>query len=167
VKLDKLFGAAILLGLALDRWTKALVEARFRLYESLPLAPTLAFTYVRNPGAAFSMLAHANAALRLPVFLGVAAVALYVCLHLLKQTPVQDRLSRLGLGLIVAGALGNVYDRIRVGEVTDFIEVDLGFWPFHPWPIFNVADSLVFIGVGFLLWRSYKPLSLPSTAPQA
>lgn len=158
MKLDRLFGAAVLLGLALDRWSKALVEERFRLYESLPVAPTLSFTYVRNPGAAFSLLAHASPWLRLPVFLGVAAAALGVCLHLLRQTPLQDRASRLALGLIVAGALGNVVDRIRVGEVTDFIEVDLGFWPFHPWPIFNVADSLVFVGVFLLLWRSYKPL---------
>jgi signal peptidase II len=100
-----------------------------------------------------------------PFFLLVPAAALVICLHVLRQTPLQDRLSRLGLGLVVGGALGNAWDRLLTGEVVDFIQADLGFWPFHPWPIFNVADSCVCVGVALLLWRSFRPL--PAPAPQA
>jgi signal peptidase II len=165
MRLDRLFAATILAGLLLDRWTKALVEARFQLFESLPLAPGLALTYVRNPGAAFSLLANASPTWKIPFFMGVLVLAVGACLHLLRQTPAQDRLSRLALGLIVSGAIGNAIDRIRMGEVVDFIHVDLGFWPFHPWPIFNVADSAVCVGVGLLLWRSFRPLSVTDPAP--
>jgi signal peptidase II len=161
--LDRLFAATILLGLALDRWTKALVESRFALYESKPLLPGLALTYVRNPGAAFSLLAGANPAWRLPFFMGVLFLAVGACFYLLRQTPLQDRLSRLALGLIVSGAVGNAIDRVRYGEVVDFIEV--GVRSVYTWPVFNVADSAVCVGVGLLLWRSYKPL--PSAASQA
>lgn len=152
------FSVAASLALALDLWTKQLVAARFQIYESLPLMPGLALTYVRNPGAAFSMLADADPAWRLPFFLGVMVVALGACVYMLRQTPAADRVSRLGLGLIAGGALGNGLDRIRHGEVVDFIMVDLGFWPLDPWPIFNVADSAVFVGVALLLWRAYRPL---------
>jgi signal peptidase II len=151
-----LFSAAASLALALDIWTKHLIEANFELYESLPLLPGLALTYVRNPGAAFSMLADADPAWRLPFFMLVLVVALAGCIYMLRQTPVQDRVSRLALGLVVGGALGNGLDRIRYGEVIDFVEV--GVRSVYTWPIFNVADSAVFIGVALLIWRAFKPL---------
>jgi signal peptidase II len=158
MKLDRLFTAGLLLSLGLDRWTKELVDGSFRLYESRPLFPGLALTYVRNPGAAFSMLADADPAWRLPFFLIVPLLATAGCVYLLRQTPSADRLSRLALGLVAAGALGNAVDRVLYGEVIDFVEVNLGFWPLNPWPIFNVADSSVFIGVALMFWRSYKPV---------
>jgi signal peptidase II len=151
-----LFSVAASLALALDLWTKHLIEANFELYESLPLLPGLALTYVRNPGAAFSMLADADPAWRLPFFMLVLVVALAGCIYMLRQTPAQDRLSRMGLGLIVGGALGNGLDRIRYGEVVDFVEV--GVRSVYTWPIFNVADSAVFVGVCLLIWRAFKPL---------
>jgi signal peptidase II len=151
-----LFSAAASLALAMDIWTKHLIEANFELYESLPLLPGLALTYVRNPGAAFSMLADADPAWRLPFFMLVLVVALAGCIYMLRQTPVQDRVSRLALGLVVGGALGNGLDRIRYGEVIDFVEV--GVRSVYTWPIFNVADSAVFIGVALLIWRAFKPL---------
>jgi signal peptidase II len=86
----------------------------------------------------------------------VLVVALAGCIYMLRQTPVQDRVSRLALGLVVGGALGNGLDRIRYGEVIDFVEV--GVRSVYTWPIFNVADSAVFIGVALLIWRAFKPL---------
>ena len=59
---------------------------------------------------------------------------------------------RIGLGLVMGGAIGNLIDRIRAGEVTDFIEVDLGFWPLDPWPIFNIADAALTTGVIILVY---------------
>jgi len=143
------------LALVLDLWTKYLVEARFQLFESLPLMPGVALTHVRNRGAAFSLLATAPEAVRRPFFLLVTVAAVVAVLYFVRQTPLKDWMTRLGLGLILGGALGNAVDRARYGEVVDFIEV--GLRGVFTWPVFNVADSAVCIGVGLLLWRSFRP----------
>lgn len=149
------FLVAFLGTLGLDFWTKRLVEAHFTLFESLPLAPGVAFTFVRNRGAAFSLLATAPEMVRRPFFLLVACAAAVAIFYYLRQTPIEDTLTRLALGLILGGALGNAIDRARYGEVVDFIEV--GVRGVFTWPVFNVADSAVCIGVGLLFWRSFKP----------
>jgi signal peptidase II len=150
------FGAALAGVLALDIWTKRLVQAHFRLFESLPLVPGVALTYVRNPGAAFSLLANAPDSLRRPFFLAVTVGALAAVVYYLRQTPRSDWMTRLALGLVAGGAFGNALDRFSsVGTVVDFIEV--GVRGVYTWPVFNVADSAVCIGVGLLLWRAYKP----------
>ena len=149
------FGLGLLGALGLDYWTKALVQGHFKLYESLPLIPGFALTYVRNPGAAFSLLASAPEMVRKPFFLAVTVAAMVAIAYYLRQTPLRDRLTRLALGLVAGGAIGNALDRVRFGEVVDFIEV--GVRGVYTWPVFNVADSAVFIGVCLLLWRSYKP----------
>lgn len=156
IKLDRLFAVAAAGALALDLWTKQLVLERFALGESLPLLPGLALTYVRNPGAAFSMLANASPALRLPFFLGVVLLATVAIFWMLRQTEAADRVTRFGLGLVLGGALGNGVDRVRFGEVVDFIEV--GVRSVYVWPIFNAADSAVCVGVALLLWRSWRPM---------
>ncbi len=148
--LGAFFGA-----LGLDFLTKRLIEAHFQLFESLPLLPGVALTFVRNRGAAFSLLATAPELVRRPFFLLVALAALIAVLFYLRQTPVQDWMTRLALGLIMGGALGNAIDRARYGEVVDFIEI--GVRNLFTWPVFNVADSAVCIGVGLLFWRSYRP----------
>lgn len=149
------FIGAFLGALGLDFWTKRLVEAHFTLYESLALAPGVALTFVRNRGAAFSLLATAPEMIRRPFFLLVACAAAVAIVYYLRQTPIEDTLTRLALGLILGGALGNAVDRARYGEVVDFIEI--GVRSIFTWPIFNVADSAVCIGVGLLFWRSFKP----------
>ncbi len=150
-----LFTLSVAAVLGLDYWTKALVQQHFKLYETLPLLPGVALTYVRNPGAAFSLLATAPEAVRRPFFLLVTLLALGAIFYYLRQTPVSDKVTRLALGLVAGGAFGNALDRIRFGEVIDFIEV--GVRSVYVWPLFNVADSAVCIGVGLLLWRAYKP----------
>ena len=160
---DFLFSGTILAVFAADWATKALVQARFYLGESLPLLPGLAFTYVRNTGAAFSLLADASASWRRPFFYGVTVAACGAALWMRRSIERADRLSHLGLGLIVGGALGNLMDRIRTGEVVDFIEV--GVRGVYTWPVFNVADSAVCVGVGLLVWRALRPM--PAAPPQA
>ena len=155
-KLDRLFAAAAAGALGLDLWTKHLVLQRFALGETLPLIPGFALTYVRNPGAAFSLLANANSGLRVPFFLGVVVLATLAVFWMLRATETADRVSRFGLGLILGGALGNAFDRVRFGEVVDFIEV--GVRAVYVWPIFNAADSAVCVGVGLLLWRAFRPM---------
>jgi signal peptidase II len=153
---DFLFLGALLASLALDVATKALVQSRFYLGESLGVAPGVALTYVRNTGAAFSILADASATWRRPFFYAVAAVACAFAVWMLRGIERRDRLSRLALGLVVGGALGNLSDRVRFGEVVDFIEV--GVRGVYTWPVFNVADSAVCVGVGLLVWRILRPL---------
>jgi signal peptidase II len=153
---DLLFFGALLGSLGLDVASKFLVQARFILGESLPVLPGVAITYVRNTGAAFSLLADASAWWRRPFFYLVALSACAAAGWMLRSVDRRDRISRLALGLVVGGALGNLVDRVRFGEVVDFIEV--GVRGVYTWPVFNVADSAVCVGVGLLVWRSLQPL---------
>lgn len=138
--------------LILDQWTKLLVDNRFVLYESVPLIDNfLALTYVRNKGAAFGILA--DSAVRIPFFITVSIVALVGILWYLHKIDIAQKLQHWALALIFSGALGNLIDRIRLGEVIDFIDAH---WYQYHWPAFNVADSAITIGVGLLLidlWR--------------
>jgi signal peptidase II len=108
-----------------------------------------------NPGAAFSLFAHWPASLRLPFFGLVSLLALWAGRSAWRSLPAEDRLSALALGLMAGGALGNLVDRVRYGEVVDFIEV--GVRGVYMWPVFNVADSAVCVGAGLLIYRSFRP----------
>ncbi len=141
--------------LILDQWTKLLVDSRFQLYESVPLIDNfLSLTYVRNKGAAFGILS--DSAIRIPFFITVSTVALIGILWYLRKINVDQKLQQWAMSLIFSGALGNLIDRIRLGEVIDFIDAH---WYLHHWPAFNVADSAITIGVALLLidlWRDER-----------
>lgn len=132
--------------IALDQLTKYMVVQQFRLHESVQvIAGFFDLTYVRNPGAAFGFLAGAQGMWRGIFFITVSIVALAVIIVLVRQT--RDRLSLIALALIGGGAVGNLIDRMRFGEVVDFI--DWYYRTFH-WPTFNIADSAISVGVGLL-----------------
>lgn len=137
---------------ALDQWTKYLVLKSFHLYESVPVIDGLFnLTYVRNKGAAFGILADSD--WRRPFFIVVTLVACAFILGYLHRLDRERRLAHLSLSLIFAGALGNLIDRVRFGEVIDFLDV---YWRQYHWPAFNIADSAITVGVGLLLldmWR--------------
>jgi signal peptidase II len=78
-------------------------------------------------------------------------LAALVVLGMLWSTPAAARLTQLALGLVLGGALGNIYDGFTIKMVRDFIEVDLGVRWFDPFPIFNIADSAICVGVGLLV----------------
>ncbi len=136
-----LIAAGILL---LDQVTKALV-VRY-LPDQVPWNPIpflgrlVTLTLVRNTGAAFGLLSGQSSLLTV-VAVGVMAMILL----LFRQLPYQRRLIQLSLGLQLGGAVGNLIDRLRVGHVIDFID-------FHFWPVFNVADSAIVIGVIILAY---------------
>lgn len=153
---SRIIAVTLALGLLLDIATKWLVQTRFQLHESVQLFPGVALTYVMNPGAAFSLFASWPAEYRLPMFIAVTLAALVAAWFYQKDLPAADWLSALGLGLVASGAIGNLIDRIRFGEVVDFVEV--GVRGVYTWPVFNVADSCVCVGVGILIFRSFKPL---------
>lgn len=131
-----------------DQVTKAVVHRSMTLHESIPVVPSVNLTYTRNPGAAFSLLADADPTFRGWFFLVVSVVALTLITVFLRRVERGDWWTLIGLSLILGGAVGNVIDRIRHGEVIDFIDLYLG--RYH-WPVFNLADSGITIGMVMLL----------------
>ena len=140
------------ISLVFDQWTKQLIDQHFALHESVPLIDNfLALTYVRNKGAAFGILA--DSAFRIPFFITVSLVALIGILWYYRKIAEEQRLLQWALTLIFSGAIGNLIDRVRFGEVVDF--VDAHWFQYH-WPAFNVADSAISVGVTLILidlWR--------------
>jgi signal peptidase II len=134
-----------------DQATKALVLAHFNVGEGRVLAPYFNLVLVYNKGAAFSFLSDAPG-WQTPLLVGFALVAIGVVAYLLVRSPGRWILSA-GLALILGGALGNVIDRLRFGQVVDFLDFHAGAW--H-WPAFNVADSAITVGVALLLWDGVR-----------
>jgi signal peptidase II len=141
-----LFVTLTILGLLFDQATKLYIDRSMQLFDSIPVVTDFFnITYVRNRGAAFSFLSEAS--WRLPFFIGitlVAAIAILVAFHKLRD---DQKLAQISLAMIFSGAIGNLIDRVRLGEVIDFLDVH---WYRHHWPAFNMADSLICVGV-FLL----------------
>lgn len=133
---------------AADQATKTLVQGSMTLHESIPIVPSVSLTYTRNPGAAFSLLADADPAFRRWFFLLISAVALTLVTMFLRRVERGDWWTLSALSLILGGAVGNLLDRVRYGEVIDFIDLYIG--RYH-WPVFNVADSGITIGMVMLL----------------
>jgi signal peptidase II len=136
-------GSIIGVVLVLDQLTKYIIETRVRLYEIITIVPGFFnITHVRNKGAAFSLFAGAPGAFRSVFFISVSVVAIAVIALLIKKTG--ERLLIVSFSLIAGGATGNLIDRVRYGEVVDFIQWYVKSWY---WPSFNVADSAISIGV--------------------
>lgn len=141
-----LFAILTIVGLLFDQASKIFIDRSMHLFDSIAVVSDFFnITYVRNRGAAFSFLSEAS--WRLPFFIGislVAAVAIIIAFHKLRD---DQKLAQVSLAMIFSGAVGNLFDRVRLGEVIDFLDVH---WYRHHWPAFNVADSLICVGV-FLL----------------
>jgi signal peptidase II len=133
--------------LALDLFTKFLVQQTLHVYESIPvLGDFFRLTYIHNPGAAFGL--HLGPYSRF-IFLSLAFIALGVLVVMYRHTPAADRLRLFAIGAIAGGALGNVVDRIRSAEgVVDFLDFGIGNLR---WPVFNIADTAVTVGAVLLL----------------
>ena len=141
-----LFIIITVIGLIIDQATKIYIDRSMQLFDSIPVVDNFFhITYVRNPGAAFSFLSHAS--WRLPFFIGVSLVASIVIIVAFQKLRDDQKLAQVSLAMIFAGAVGNLIDRVRLGEVIDFLDAH---WYRHHWPAFNVADSLICVGV-FLL----------------
>lgn len=141
-----LFGTIAAFGLVFDQITKLYVDRTMHLYQSIPVVDNFFhITYVRNRGAAFSFLSHAS--WRVPFFITVSLVAAIVIIIAYNKLREDQKLAQVSLSMIFSGAVGNLIDRLRLGEVIDFLDVH---WYQHHWPAFNVADSLICVGV-FLL----------------
>src|SRR3989441_4379862 len=134
--------------LALDRWTKALIQNRFDLNESIPVIDGFFnITYVRNTGVAFGIFSSVSSPAKSVLLSVFTAFAAAVVITYSVRSPARNRLLQVALGLILGGALGNLYDRLAYGYVVDFLEFYAG--SYH-WPSFNVADAAISTGVVLL-----------------
>ena len=144
-RLTLLISSAVLV---LDQITKFWVHQSMALYQSIDIVPQFAsITYLRNTGAAFGFLAGGRSPLRTTFFILVSALAIGCIIYLIKTLRPQQKTLIASLSLVLGGAIGNLIDRVRMGEVIDFI--DLHWYQLH-WPAFNVADSAITIGVALL-----------------
>jgi signal peptidase II len=141
---------AIIFGvIGLDQLTKVIVKRTLPLHESHSIIPNLLdFTHVQNTGAAFGLMNAADFPYKSSVMIIIAAVALIAISLYARQLGTHERLSRIGLALILGGALGNLIDRAVSGYVVDFVDVYWGqahFWAF------NVADAAISVGAILVL----------------
>jgi signal peptidase II len=144
-----------------DRLSKLSIQHRMNGFDTVPVIPGwLQIIHTENPGAAFGMLAEGNPFVRSAVLIGISALVLiFVASALLGRSgSFSAPLARFGLALILGGAIGNLYDRVTRGTVTDFLEVFHGSWSF---PAFNVADSAITVGAIFLLLDLLRPKRKP------
>lgn len=130
--------------IVLDQVTKALLIAAVPLHESVTVIPGLLdLTHVRNEGVAFGILNANDLPYKTLITTSLAIVALAGIAWYARQVHPSERIARVGLGLILAGAVGNLIDRARFGYVVDFVDVYWNAW--HFWA-FNVADASISIG---------------------
>lgn len=130
-----------------DQLTKIAAVEWLAYQQALPIVPGFNLTLMHNPGAAFSFLADAGGWQRW-FFAGLAVLVSAYLVFLIRTSEASARVYRLGLALILGGAIGNLIDRLRLGYVIDFVELYYRSWS---WPAFNVADSAITIGAGFFL----------------
>jgi signal peptidase II len=154
-RLPWLLGLSALI-ILIDRITKTWVAAHVRMGGAIPVIPrVLRITHWTNDGAAFSLFADsASPHLVRRVLIGFTLLAALAVLIALVRLGDRFTITTVALALVLAGALGNVHDRILYGSVVDFIEVHI--FSYH-WPDFNVADSSVVTGACLLLLDSLRP----------
>ena len=133
-----------------DQLSKILILGHITEHEAVAVCPLFNLFLTFNKGVSFSLLASDSP--YTPVLLSVFALGVSGALIYWIQKE-KNKLSRLGLALILGGAIGNVIDRIRFGAVVDFLDFYIG--EYH-WPAFNIADSAICIGVFILLLASFK-----------
>lgn len=138
--------------IGLDQLTKLWAYNAIGLHESIYMTDFFALTQVHNYGAAFSFLADESGWQRY-VLSAISAIASGVIVVWMLRTPSQRQWTLLALCVLLAGAIGNLIDRLFLGFVIDFI--DLHYQDFY-WPVFNVADILISVGVALLLFADLK-----------
>lgn len=135
----------------IDQVSKQWVVSVFDYRESITIMPYFNFTYVHNPGAAFSFLADQPGWQRW-FFTAVSSIASIIFLVWMSKIPKMNKLLGIGVALMLSGAVGNLIDRALFGYVIDFIDVIiLGY----NYPVFNIADSAIFVGAGLMIIESF------------
>ncbi len=134
--------------LLLDQWTKSMVVEKLPLYHRVEVIQGFFnLTHVRNTGGAFGIFGGQKSSTGSLVFVIVSLIAIGAIIFLFIKIKESERTLALSFSLVLSGALGNLIDRLRYGEVVDFLDFHLS--DYH-WPAFNVADSAICIGIGLL-----------------
>jgi signal peptidase II len=146
----------------LDQLTKLWIQDHMVLYTTKPVIPGFFnLVHVLNRGAAFGFLNRSDIQWQTYFFFAATALAVLIIFHLLRLAQDDDRLLTVGLGLILGGAVGNLIDRIKTGEVVDFLDF---YWKGYHWPAFNVADIAIFLGSLGLVFAFYRLRRPPRNA---
>jgi signal peptidase II len=138
------FALAALVILALDQLTKHVIVESMRLGQAFPVLGLFDIHHVRNQGAAFGIMPSAGALFIVVAVMVLAGVAIYW-----RHIERTDTVTKIALGFVTGGTVGNLIDRLRFGYVIDFIDLR---W----WPVFNVADSAICVGVALLMYKILK-----------
>lgn len=129
----------------LDQFSKYIVVENMSLGESIPIIEEVFhLTYILNPGAAFGMFAHNRL-----FFIAIAVIVIGIIIWARREILASPWEVKAGCGLFLGGAIGNLIDRARQGLVIDFFD-------FRIWPVFNIADIAICIGVGLIIWNLLK-----------
>lgn len=129
----------------LDQFSKYIVVENMALGESIPIIEKVFhLTYILNPGAAFGMFAHNRL-----FFIAIAVIVIGIIIWARREILASPWEVKAGCGLFLGGAIGNLIDRARQGMVIDFFD-------FRIWPVFNIADIAICIGVGLIIWNLLK-----------
>lgn len=129
----------------LDQFSKYIVVENMALGESIPIIEEVFhLTYILNPGAAFGMFAHNRL-----FFISIAVIVIGIIIWARREILASPWEVKAGCGLFLGGAIGNLIDRARQGLVIDFFD-------FRIWPVFNIADIAICIGVGLIIWNLLK-----------
>lgn len=155
------FGLTLLI-LSIDRATKHLIETKVQSWDTVTVIPGLfQIIHTRNTGIAFSMFADSSSSRGNPLLVIFSIAVMLLVTSLLwtacKPASKEHWTLRAALALVLGGAVGNLFDRIVFGSVTDFLDF---FWSGHHFPIFNIADSAITVGAALLLlnlWMVRRP----------
>lgn len=162
LRLDGILFIIALIVLIADQASKSWVVENIQIYTTYPLLPGLGsffvLTHITNSGAAFGLFPQLSI-----VFTFIAFGVSLVIVFYQRSIPTHQWLVRLSLGLQLGGAIGNLLDRLRYGHVIDMLYVP-------PFPVFNIADSAIVVGVILLMWhlmQTPKPVPPTSTPPES
>ena len=139
------FFLTALLVVVADQLSKMWIRSNLVVGQSLPETGFFRLTHIHNTGAAFGLFRGQSFPLTIVALVGIAVLLLYA-LFIYRRFPILDnKLGRSALGLVLGGTVGNLIDRLRLGYVTDFIDVGI-------WPAFNIADSAIVVGIIILAY---------------
>ncbi len=135
---------AIIILVFIDQAAKFYISSAMEIGESIPVINGIFhITYIENPGAAFGMFANQRWA-----FVAAALIVIIIACVFYKKLMCETVMVRWGAAMLLGGAVGNLIDRVRLGRVVDFLD-------FRIWPVFNIADIGICIGVAFLIYALF------------
>jgi len=137
-----------IIAVGLDQWIKHLVETGMEMHQQIDILPFLALYRVHNTGIAFSMLSASGDAVLIVLALAVVGFVVWLA----ARTRPEQLAARLGFALIIAGAVGNLIDRVFLGYVVDYVLFHVGSWSFA---VFNLADAFITVGAGLVLLQEF------------